>query len=158
MTPAKKMPMQIGETARRAGATIRTVRYYLQQGLIGAAERSRGGFYLFDEETVDQIGYILRLRELGLSLGEIKQLIDVRRKAPDGETASHQLRDRLAEQLAFTEQKIAQYQALQREISETLGALEKCAGCRSKPGRAVCASCSAFKNLKNWPAPLKAIY
>jgi DNA-binding transcriptional MerR regulator len=67
--------MQIGEVANLTNTTIRTVRYYLQEGLIRATDRSQGGFYLFDRRTVETVRYICHLRDLGLSLSKIKELI-----------------------------------------------------------------------------------
>ncbi len=158
MNPNKNNLIQIGKVAERAGTTIRTVRYYLQQGLIKASERSQGGFYLFDDNSVDKVRYICHLRELGLSLGKIKQLIEIRRESADGGSASRLLRTFLEEQLKSTEKKIEEFLELKGEISETIQVLEKCADCDFKPRRSVCGSCSILKDMERLPAPMKAIY
>lgn len=150
--------MQIGEVAKRADTTVRTVRYYLQEGLISAVQRSKGGFYLFDANTVDRVRYICHLRELGLSLSNIKQLIVIRRKSKMGGTASNLLRARLEKQLEFAEKKIAEYLDLKRELSETIRVLEQCAECKSKPKRSVCGQCSVLQNHDKLPSPMRAIY
>lgn len=158
MSPPKKEIMQIGEVAKRADTTIRTVRYYLHEGMISAVQRSKGGFYLFDANIVDKVRYICHLRELGLSLSNIKHLIEIRRKSKIGGTASSLLRARLEEQLEFTEKKIEEYLELKRELSETIRVLEKCADCKGKPKRSVCGQCSVLQNYDKLPSPMKAVY
>jgi DNA-binding transcriptional MerR regulator len=158
MLSIKKEIMQIGEVADRANTTIRTVRYYLQEGLIRATERSQGGFYLFDKNTIETVRYICHLRELGLSLSTIKELIDIRRESKQGGTASRILRDRLGEQLEFIEKKLKEYRELKQEISTTIKVLKHCDGCKSNPSRSVCGSCSVLSELDDLPSPIKAIY
>lgn len=150
--------LQIGQVADQADTTIRTVRYYLQQGLLKEVERSPGGFYLFSRNTVDKVRYICLLRELGLPLERIKNFIDKRRNASDGESASNSLRNVLEEQLESTKKKIDEFITLKDELTETIRVLEGCAECKSKPKRSVCGKCSIFKNFDGLPAPMKAIF
>ena len=158
MTVPKSPLLQIGEVANRAQTTIRTVRYYLQQDLIDAAERSPGGFYLFSDSAVDKVRYICHLRELGLSLRNIKDLIRIRRESGEGGQASLLLRTRLQEQLAFTEKKIQEFTDLKGEIAATIRVLKRCAECKSEPRRAVCEKCGVLSDGGALPAPMKAVY
>ena len=158
MPSTKSNLIQIGEVANRADTTIRTVRYYLQEDLISAAERSPGGFYLFSQNAVNKVSYICHLRELGLSLGNIKQLIRIRRESVDGRTASRLLRERLEAQLQFTGKKIEEFVELKHEIAETIRVLEKCADCQSQPRRSICSACSVLQDVDKLPSPMKAVY
>jgi MerR family copper efflux transcriptional regulator len=63
--------LRIGELAAQAGVSTRTVDYYTQLGLIHTAERTGGGFRLYDAGAVDTIGTIKQLEEHGLSLQTI---------------------------------------------------------------------------------------
>ena len=150
--------LQIGEVAKKAGTTIRTVRYYLQEGLIGETDRSQGGFYLFEEDAVEKVRYICLLRDMGLSLPEIKLLIQIRQNSDDGGAASQLLRERLKEQLGLTEHKIEEFQKLKQEIAGTIKVLEGCEGCKAKPDHSICGQCSVLKDSDKLPAPMKAIY
>ena len=149
---------QIGQVAEQAETTIRTVRYYLQQGLLKEVERSPGGFYLFDKNTVDKVRYICLLRELGLPLVKIKKFIQKRRNAPDGASASKSLKEILEEQVESTEKKIEEFIVLKKELTETIGVLENCSKCESKPEHSVCGKCSVFDNFDELPAPMKAVF
>jgi len=66
--------LKIGEAASRANVPIPTVRYYVGQGLLNPQELSKGGFMLFNLESVERIKEIKRLqREKRLSISEIKR-------------------------------------------------------------------------------------
>ena len=63
--------LRIGELATRAGVSTRTVDYYTQLGLLQTAERTGGGFRLYDPTAVGTISTIKQLEEHGLSLQTI---------------------------------------------------------------------------------------
>ncbi|WP_236796476.1 MerR family transcriptional regulator [Amycolatopsis sp. GM8] len=58
--------MRIGDLAARAGVSIRSLRYYEEQGLLTSA-RSSGGHRRYTEDDVDRINYLQRLYAAGLS-------------------------------------------------------------------------------------------
>ena len=63
--------LRIGELAAQAGVSTRTVDYYTQLGLLRTAERTGGGFRLYDPAAIDTISTIKQLEEHGLSLQTI---------------------------------------------------------------------------------------
>jgi MerR family transcriptional regulator, repressor of the yfmOP operon len=69
---------RIGEVAERVGVTTRTIRYYEELGLLGAAAtRARGAHRLYGEADVSRLQELLRLRDLlGLSLDELVGLAE----------------------------------------------------------------------------------
>jgi DNA-binding transcriptional MerR regulator len=69
--------MRIGELARAAGTTPRTVRYYEEIGLLAeAAERAAGEHREYTEADVERLRQILRLKHLlGLSLDELHAVV-----------------------------------------------------------------------------------
>jgi MerR family transcriptional regulator, repressor of the yfmOP operon len=71
-------PLRIGELARRAGTTPRTIRYYEELGLLGGrGERPAGGHRLYSEADLAHLRELIRLRELlGLSLEELGAVIE----------------------------------------------------------------------------------
>ncbi len=149
--------LQIGELARQAGTTIRTVRYYLEQGFIEALERSPGGFYLFDRSAVDKVGFIQRLNELGLPLKEIKALYKIRREKKRGNDAYPLVRERLLKHRALVEKKISEYSKLKKELDEAIVLVSECKGCEKKPTRENCRACEVLKKRSSIPLPFGAI-
>ncbi|SFD52911.1 DNA-binding transcriptional regulator, MerR family [Bacillus sp. OV194] len=74
MIISKKNNWKVGEFANLTGLTIRTLRYYDQIGLYSPSDYSRGGYRL--ESDHSRLQQILALKELGLSLEEIKSVLD----------------------------------------------------------------------------------
>ena len=64
--------MRIGELARRSGVTVRTVRYYIEEGLLPEPPL-RGKYGEFDESYIQRIQLIRRLKEERLAIADIRQ-------------------------------------------------------------------------------------
>ncbi|MYR60175.1 MerR family transcriptional regulator [Streptomyces sp. SID625] len=66
--------MRIGELASRAGVSVRSLRYYEEQGLLSSS-RSTGGQRLYTEEQVERVAFIQRLYAAALSSRTIAELL-----------------------------------------------------------------------------------
>lgn len=71
----------IGELAKTAGVTVDTLRFYEKNGLIEPKGRSESGYRLYDQNNIEQVKFVLNAKQLGLSLEEIKELLDIRLEA-----------------------------------------------------------------------------
>jgi MerR family transcriptional regulator, repressor of the yfmOP operon len=73
-----KAELRIGDVAKLAGTTPRTIRYYEEIGLLPASSaRERGAHRTYAEEDVERLADLLRLKDLlGLSLEELKALVE----------------------------------------------------------------------------------
>ncbi|WP_435795713.1 MerR family transcriptional regulator [Micromonospora zamorensis] len=69
--------MQIGEAAGRVGLSIRTIRHYEEAGLIVPSARSEGGFRLYTEPDLDRLAVVKRMKPLGFTLDEMRDLLAV---------------------------------------------------------------------------------
>ena len=76
------MRMKIGETARQAGCKVVTIRYYEQERLLPAPERSGGNYRLYSEEDIERLKFIRHCRKHDMRLDEIRKLLAYR-DAPD---------------------------------------------------------------------------
>ncbi len=70
--------LQIGEVADRVGLSLRTVRYYEEQGFLMPEARSTGGFRLYSEDQIDRLAVIKQMKPLGFSVQEMRELLDAR--------------------------------------------------------------------------------
>ena len=66
---------QIGELAKRAGVSVRTLRHYDAIGLLSPRETTQAGYRLYDEKALMQLEQILYFRELGFALEEIRAIM-----------------------------------------------------------------------------------
>lgn len=65
--------MRIGEIAKSAGVTVRTLQHYDKEGLLKPSAESEGGFRLYTDKDTARLAQILMMKELGFSLSEIKK-------------------------------------------------------------------------------------
>jgi DNA-binding transcriptional MerR regulator len=118
--------MTIGSLSRRTGVPVKALREYEDIGLIYTVGRSPGNYRLFDEDALWCVGVITRLRRLGLTLAEIRDLAAEYLQHTDTQ-AGPRLAEVLRAVRGRTEERIAELQALlgridrfEAEASETL--------------------------------------
>ncbi|AWK12634.1 MerR family transcriptional regulator [Streptomyces spongiicola] len=98
--------MQIGEVAARTGLSLRTIRHYEETGLVSPSARSQGGFRLYTETDVARLMVIRRMKPLGFTLDQMRELLaatdrlDSREGLPAAERAELLGRIRSFEQAA----------------------------------------------------------
>ncbi|MGK5114915.1 MerR family transcriptional regulator [Geodermatophilus sp. CPCC 205506] len=71
--------LAIGQLAHRLGVPVRTVRFWSDEGLVDPPSRSAGGYRLYDADAVARLDLVRTLRELGLGLAAIRELLARRR-------------------------------------------------------------------------------
>jgi DNA-binding transcriptional MerR regulator len=69
--------MRTGELAGKAGVNLQTIRFYERQGLLPRPARSTSGYRTYQQSDLERILFIKRNQEIGFTLAEIKQLIDL---------------------------------------------------------------------------------
>ncbi|MFH9350900.1 MerR family transcriptional regulator [Kitasatospora sp. NPDC017646] len=68
--------LTIGELARRTGLTVKTVRFYSDEGIVTPADRNPAGHRQYDADAVARLDLVRTLRELGLGLPEVRQVLE----------------------------------------------------------------------------------
>lgn len=109
--------LSIGETARRTGLSVDTLRYYEKIGLTPAIARNASGRRYYEQHDLSRLRFIQRAQRCNFSLNEIRQLLDFRscRDAARPEVA------RLAEQkLQDIRHRMADLDRLQQELEQLL--------------------------------------
>ncbi|MES5817170.1 MerR family transcriptional regulator [Streptomyces sp. RG80] len=79
--------LTIGELATATGLTVRTIRYWSDEGVLAPVTRSEGGYRLYDAESVARLELIRTLRELGLGLPDVRKVLDGERTVAEVATA-----------------------------------------------------------------------
>ena len=70
--------LTIGAVAKEAGVSVETVRFYERQGLIEAPARPSTGYRQYGDDTVSRLKFIRRAKELGFTLRETSELLEIR--------------------------------------------------------------------------------
>jgi MerR family mercuric resistance operon transcriptional regulator len=109
--------MLIGEVAKKTGLGLATIRYYEKRGLLVPPERRPGGYREYSETHLDALRFIGQAQGLGLSLAEIRELLDLRARPVE---ACRPVRDLLAEKLRQVRTKITDLHALESELQAAL--------------------------------------
>ncbi|MEU8878124.1 MerR family transcriptional regulator [Streptomyces javensis] len=76
--------MQIGEVAARTGLSLRTIRHYEETGLVVPSARSQGGFRLYTEADVARLMVIRRMKPLGFTLDQMRDLLEATDRLDSG--------------------------------------------------------------------------
>jgi DNA-binding transcriptional MerR regulator len=69
------MSIKIGELAKRAGLTVRTLHHYDNIGLLSPSSRSENGFRMYDQDDVIRLQRIQTLKQFGCSLSVIRTFL-----------------------------------------------------------------------------------
>jgi MerR family transcriptional regulator, thiopeptide resistance regulator len=105
------MSWTVGELARLAGITVRTLHHYDRIGLVRPSERTSAGYRSYDGRDLDRLQQVLVYRELGFPLEEVATLLD----DPGADPLAHLRRQHrlLRERLERTQAMVA---AVEKEM------------------------------------------
>lgn len=70
-------PFTIGTVARLSGVSVETIRFYERDGLIPDPPRRDSGYRQYPPATIERVRFVKRAKELGFTLAEIKELLDL---------------------------------------------------------------------------------
>ena len=111
-----KDKMRIGEFAEQAGVTPRTIRYYEDLGLLGPNQREGQGFRYYTEAEFGRLQKIEALKQLGLSLEEIGEVLPLYCNDPTGVRGKQRVLEILQNSLIETDEKIAALQHFRTDL------------------------------------------
>ncbi len=77
------MLLKVGELARRTGLTVRTLHHYDEIGLLAPSGRSEAGYRLYSQDDVQRLHGIQTMRQMGLALSDIGELLAGEGMAPE---------------------------------------------------------------------------
>lgn len=109
-------PLTIGELAARTGVTAETIRYYEREGVIPPAERRGSGQYRrYAAADVERLRFVRRARDLGFSLDEVRELLDL--ATGERERPCAEVRQMAQLHLAEVDAKLAQLAELRGQLA-----------------------------------------
>ena len=126
--------MTIGQLARRAGVRPSAIRYYETRGVLLPSARSTNAYRLYGPEALTLLRFVLRSKELGFSLGEVRQIIAAAKNEPPC-TLTRKL---IESHLSDVEAELGRLRALRNRLKRLLD--------QPLPGKAVNGVCPLIDN------------
>lgn len=116
-TQAMGTHVNIGQAARASGVSAKMVRHYETLGLLGPVARTDSGYRQYSQADVHTLRFIKRARDLGFSMAEISELVNLWH---DRARASAKVKQIAQNHLHELEQRIAAMQAMRRTLQNLL--------------------------------------
>ncbi|WP_458040885.1 MULTISPECIES: heavy metal-responsive transcriptional regulator [Bacteria] len=107
--------MRIGELADAAGTTTKTLRFYEEQGLLPEPDRTQSGYRDYSLESVARIDFVHRGQAAGLTLAQIRQVLDIR---DGGDAPCEHVRGLLDQRLADIDAQLQHLVSLRETLAE----------------------------------------
>lgn len=115
---------KIKQLAERSGFTPTALRYYEDIGLLPAAQRTPGGYRVYDERAVERLAFIARAKQLGCTLDEITDLTTAWEGGSCG-PIQDRLREAVADKLARSRAQISELAVFAADLERAAMALER---------------------------------
>jgi len=120
---AGKMIYKIGDLAREFDVTLRTLRFYEDRGLITPARS--GTTRLYSSQDRERLGVALFGKRIGLSLGEIQNILDLHERADEDTAAAMKLKQIYQTQLQELERRQLETNRTIGELADRIGELDE---------------------------------
>ena len=147
-----------GEMARRSNNTLRAVRFYEEEGILRPAKRTDGGHRLFDESELDRLMLVSDLRSLGLSLDEIKAVLDLKRAGATPAEASKEALSVISRRLDELKGRLASLTRLRDDLERTADVMSACVHCKDAAFPSGCAKCATVGDTRDLPRGMRVLW
>jgi len=117
--------MKIAQASARTGISIDTLRYYEKAGLV--SPRRQSGQRIYSAQDLDDLDSIVRLRALGISITEIRKLLEIDRTIGNLETLSPEEMSSLTEVQSWLQGHIDHLEKQIEELTAMLGTFKRMA-------------------------------
>src|SRR4051812_48388466 len=144
--------IQVGDIAKASGKTVRAIHHYEELGLLQPHGRSKGRYRLYDETALARVAWIGKMHDLGLSLGQIQEMVRSWESAPSAPGAMAHMRGVYKKKLEDTRAQIAHLRQLERELLASLDYLDTCdTVCDPDEIVRACSNCSHHDKAQREP-------
>lgn len=106
--------MRIGEIARQVGVNPSTIRFYEEAGLLPEPERTPSGYRDYDSSVVDRLGFIRAGQAVGLTLGELRDVLSIRDR---GEAPCRHVTELIGRRIAEIDDRMRDLRRLRRALA-----------------------------------------
>ncbi len=148
-----------GEMARLSNSTLRTVRFYEEEGILRPVKRTDGGHRLFDRGELDRLLFVSDLRMAGLSLDEIREILELKKASPTPKDAAQEVRRILGARMQELHEKLAVLTRLRDEFARTSEIIASCLTCQDNESfPEACRDCSVITSHAHLPRSARVVW
>lgn len=137
---------QVGEFAKTIGKTVRALHLYEELGLLRPVSRSKGGFRLYDDASIERARWIVKLQGIGFTLAQIQGFVADFEAAKSGRVAANQAREIFGAKLADLREQINRLQSSERDLVDAVNYLNGCSTCPDSNSPASCVDCEQISH------------
>ena len=114
--------LKIGDVSKRSGVGVEALRFYEHGGLLNKPARTHTGYRVYDEDVLERLSFIRRAQGLGLSLDEIKRIID---QIGAGLNPCGEVREIVRRRVAELDERLREMERYRRELKTMLDDWDK---------------------------------
>lgn len=129
--------LSIGKLAEQAQVNVQTIRYYERRGLLRDPERTASNYRVYGGETLRRVRFIRRAQELGFTLSEIKELLELRASP---RSCCADVRERSEAKMRDIDEKVRTLQAMRKALARLV---------RACSGRGPVTECPILESLED---------
>lgn len=129
--------LSIGKLAEQAQVNVQTIRYYERRGLLRDPERTASNYRVYGGDTLRRVRFIRRAQELGFTLSEIKELLELRASP---RSCCADVRERSEAKMRDIDEKVRTLQAMRKALARLV---------RACSGRGPVTECPILESLED---------
>lgn len=111
--------LTIGKLAEQAQVNVQTIRYYERRGLLRDPDRTASNYRVYGGDTLRRVRFIRRAQELGFTLSEIKELLELRASP---RSCCEDVRERSEAKIRDIDEKVRTLQAMRKALAKLVHA------------------------------------
>ncbi|MBX9625543.1 MAG: MerR family transcriptional regulator [Gemmataceae bacterium] len=127
--------LRTAQVAELAGVNVETLRFYERRGILQEPPRRASGYREYPPDTVERVRFIKRAQELGFTLKEVQDLLELRETT---RAKAGRVRKVAEAKLEEIEHKIRDLEAMKKSLTELLSTCD---------GQKTIASCPIIESL-----------
>jgi len=148
-----------GEMARLSNSTLRTVRFYEEAGILQPIGRTDGGHRVFERGQLDRLMLVSDMREAGMSLEQIRSLLEIKQRAATGGLAADDAVRALRSHVDELTAKMEVLRRLADDLTGTIASAQNCLEC--KDGNlfpTLCKDCDRLSKSEPLPRGMRVLW
>lgn len=109
--------LTVSQVSKKVDISAHTIRYYIKIGLIKPERDEFNNYHVFSKETISNLKFVHKAKQLGFTLNEIKQFL---KDAEKGEAPCPKVRKIIQQRIEENEAKIKELQAMQKRMQTAI--------------------------------------